>query len=89
MVNNIIKDKAGEFWLQLIGEGLFKYQPQSQKAVLIPSTKNITGISLAADGNIWCVFVDGMIEKMFLHFIIIRCFFTAQFMLTHWIRFKM
>lgn len=69
----IRKDKSGSFWFIHARRGLYKYDPQHHRTLHITQHKSepgsiysntVSDLSFDANGNIWLVYNEGIIEEM-------------------------
>ena len=72
-VENIIKDKQGNYWFIQTGSGLTRYNPEthkSQSLVHAPlnaasiSSNYVSGIAQNSRGDFWLIHRNGMLEKL-------------------------
>ncbi|MBF9254027.1 response regulator [Pontibacter sp. 172403-2] len=72
-IEDILKDKDGNYWFILTGQGLTKYNPRTHTAVHLRhtfsdgnslSTDYISAISQTARGDLWVVHRNGIFEKL-------------------------
>ncbi|MEM7277675.1 MAG: EAL domain-containing protein, partial [Pseudomonadota bacterium] len=54
-VRDIVEDEDGSLWVAIRGQGLFRYDPKSEHAELVPATKGMELLDLAspASGLVW------------------------------------
>ncbi|WP_205500098.1 hybrid sensor histidine kinase/response regulator transcription factor [Rufibacter psychrotolerans] len=72
-VEDLLKDKAGNFWFVISGQGLARYNPNTNRAVQLKhafsdknslSTNNISALGQDSRGGIWIIHKSGILEKL-------------------------
>ncbi|WP_224994601.1 two-component regulator propeller domain-containing protein [Cesiribacter sp. SM1] len=72
-VENIIKDKTGNYWFILTGQGVCRYTPGSGKKISLKHTANnastissnfVQSVAQNADGDYWLIHRNGIFEKL-------------------------
>ncbi|MBC3539087.1 two-component regulator propeller domain-containing protein [Rufibacter sediminis] len=73
VVEDILKDRAGNFWFVVAGQGLVKYNPRTRSSLHLRhafstksslSTNTISAIGQTTHGDIWLVHQNGILEKL-------------------------
>ncbi|MGV3540729.1 MAG: ligand-binding sensor domain-containing protein, partial [Rufibacter sp.] len=72
-IEEIVKDKAGNYWFVTLGQGLLKYNPKNRTSVRLQhaisaknslSTNHISAMGVTKGGLIWLVHQNGILEKV-------------------------
>ncbi|WP_210488162.1 hybrid sensor histidine kinase/response regulator transcription factor [Rufibacter aurantiacus] len=73
VVQDILKDREGNFWFVVSGQGLVKYNVRNKSSVHLKhafsaksslSTNNISSIGQTSRGDIWMVHQNGLLERL-------------------------
>lgn len=72
-VEDIVKDKEGNFWFISSGQGITRYNPTTHRSVTLRhstsgrgsiSSNHVSAIGQSSDGNLWVVHQNGVFEKL-------------------------